>query len=134
MSIRLAAHVGNKIANLPQGSVILLRRGRITPAGIFERVVADLAAAAQITVQWREPKIGDRSTVYLRDYTMVDDSDYVEAYFPLGSIMEGGTGHIVDAALNREKRVYAWSVDAEGRVDRIGEIEPTPIDRYHEAW
>lgn len=134
MSVRLAAHLATKIAALPTGSVILLRRGRTTAISTFEGVVAELAKTYDIRVEWREPQPGDRSMVYRRDYQMIDDADYVEAYFPASQIMEGGTGHIVDASLNRDKRVYAWSVTMEGYVERIGELEPTSIDGYPSSW
>lgn len=131
---RLVAHLAQKIGQLPPNSVILLRRGKTTPPGTFEAIVEAIATSIGLTVEYRVPQDGDRGSVFRRDYQMVDDSNYVEAYFPLHAIMEGGTGHVVDAALGRDKQVYAWSVDPEGRIGRIGELEPTSFDGRSAAW
>jgi hypothetical protein len=95
---------------------------------VFEKVVSELATSAGLVVKFCVPPEGDRSTVFRRDYEMVDAADYVEAYFPADHIMEGGTGHVVEAAINREKPVYAWSVSRDGSVGRIGEIDRPSID------
>jgi hypothetical protein len=55
---------------------------------------------------------------------MVEAADYVEAYFRQDTVMTGGTGHVVEAAIAKDRRVYAWFVDASGRVERVGELEP----------
>lgn len=134
ISVRLALHVARKISKLPKGSVVLVRRGRNTELGPFERVVEACAKSLGITYFECIPKGPGRESVYRRDYEMVEAADYVEAYFPESAVMDGGTGHVVDAALNREKTVYAWSVSEEGTVERIGEYERAPVDEPSPPW
>jgi hypothetical protein len=100
---------------------------------MFETLVSALADTYGLKVDWRRPTGGGRAAVYLRDYGLVDDADYVEAFFAHDRVMEGGTGHVVEAALNRDKRVYGWVVTEGGRVERVGEIEP-PLPGSEQAW
>lgn len=122
--MRLAADVQSKMAAMPEGSTILLRQAKNSPPSTFEAIVAELAKANGHVVRWMQPRESGRSAVYKRDYELVEAADRVEAYFAIDRVMEGGTGHIVEAAMARECPVYAWSVDTGGLIERVGEIEP----------
>lgn len=88
-----------------------------------------MAKNSNIEVEWFEPVPGGRNAVYDRDWAMVDSADRVEAFFD-DSSMPGGTGHLVDAALARNRSVYAWLVEARGELSRIGDWEPDEDVRY----
>lgn len=124
MTIRIAADIDAKLAALPPESTILLRRGLVSPPGIFEKVVAELAKARDLMVVYLQPTGNDRSAVYRRDYELVEAASRVEAYFASDRVMEGGTSHVVEAAMAREVPVYAWTTTDKGLVVRVGEIEP----------
>jgi len=103
--------------------VLLLRRPvdkRRT--SITDSTAAELARVRGIGVEWFEPEPGGRNAVYDRDYAMVGAADRVEAFFEDDS-MPGGTGHVVDAALARNRTVYAWLVQGRGELIRIGDWE-----------
>lgn len=124
MSVRLAVHVAERMMLTPRNARILLRRAKSGRIGAFEAVVADLAVRTGRTVEFFEPEGSDRAAVYRRDYTLVEAAVAVEAYFAPDHIMTGGTGHVVEAALARERPVHAWTVTSHG-IDRVGEYEPT---------
>lgn len=83
---------------------------------------AELAKRRGLTVEWFQPEPGSRGATYDRDYELISAADQVEAFFEDES-MPGGTGHVVDAALARRRRVYAWQVRRYGEFERIGEWE-----------
>lgn len=63
---------------------------------------------------------GARGDVYRRDMQLVDDADKVIAFFDPDHVMDGGTGHIVETAMRKEKPVEAWTV-VDGELIRVGE-------------
>lgn len=123
MNTRIAADISEKMSKMPSGSEVLLRVGMVKPPGIFEMVAAELAKQNGHVVRWFSPREAGRSSVYRRDYELVEYATRVEAYFDSERIMEGGTGHVVEAAMARECPVYAWTVDHGGLIVRVGEIE-----------
>jgi len=72
---------------------------------------------------WFEPEPGGRDQTYRRDFELVSAADRVIAYFSEDHVMEGGTGHVVEAALARNIPVEAWSFDDAGRKRRVGELD-----------
>jgi len=50
--------------------------------------------------------------------------DYVIAFFSLPTL-EGGTGHVVEAAMSKAIPVEAWWVTPDGEAERIGEYDPS---------
>lgn len=64
-----------------------------------------------------------RAGVYRRDYTMVEQACRVVAFFAPEREMEGGTGHIVKAALDRGIPVEAYGLTEEGDLELIGSDE-----------
>lgn len=124
MSLRIALHIDQRLNDLPPDSVILVRKARVAPLGKFESVVVELAKAHGLVVRFCQPDGNDRAAVYRRDYELVEAADEIEAYFAVDRVMEGGTGHVVEAALARDRQVFAWSTDEHGHVVRVGEFEP----------
>src|SRR5688572_4018229 len=53
----------------------------------------------------------NRSDVYYRDFDLVSNVDRVIAFFRPDRLMEGGTGHVVYAALCKEVPVEIWTYD-----------------------
>jgi hypothetical protein len=122
--IRVASAIYARIRALPSGSIILLRRPRnpSIPAGTFELIAARIAQDRGLEVEWFEPEPGGREQVYRRDFELVGAADRVEAFFSSNE-MNGGTGHVVEAALSKGIPVFAWCVAERGALERIGEWE-----------
>jgi hypothetical protein len=91
--------------------------------GGFEQLSARLAGVLGIEVQWCKPEGSGREQVFVRDLDMVTKADYAIAFFPTPA-MDGGTGHVVEAAWNRGVAVEAWWIDPDGEAVRIGEYNP----------
>ena len=98
-----------EIAKLPEGSVIFLRKPTGKPARRFELALVVGATLLGVGVRWWEPGPGGRKATFLRDVAMVGAADEVVAYFAEDAEMGGGTGHVVEKALdqNRPCRAYA---------------------------
>jgi hypothetical protein len=109
-------------------TTVLLRSPRNGPPMLFEATIARVADAIGLKVAWFTPEGSGREATFHRDYRMVESADQVIAYFDASRIMEGGTGHVVEAALVREIPVSAWSVTENG-VTRVGEIELSDVGR-----
>lgn len=60
--------------------------------------------------------------VFDRDNEMVRRSDLVLAFFAPGRMMEGGTGHVVESAIDQGVPVYSFEVN--GALVRTGENDP----------
>lgn len=123
-TLRIVAHVYNLIRDLPVGSTVRLRRPRTSNPGIFEKSTALMAESAGMLVEWYAPEAGGREQTYLRDYAMVTGADRVECFFNADTPMEGGTAHVVEAAITRSAPVFAWAMDEHGQLERLGEHEP----------
>lgn len=63
---------------------------------------------------------GQREANYQRDRKLVSESDRVEAFFAPQRVMSGGTGHIVEVALEMGKPVRAWTTDPDGELVLVG--------------
>ena len=61
----------------------------------------------------------DRADVFLRDIDLVMEVERLIAFFHPWRIMEGGTGHVVFAALAKEVPVEIWSLDDYGNLINI---------------
>lgn len=120
----IAGHILKTLASLPDGTTVLLRRGRHTPPGDFEVFTQALCLQLGINFEWCQPDEGGREAVYLRDIEMVAKSDAVVAYFDADSVMTGGTGHVVEKAIDADKPVYAYAPSDQNRVDWVGGHEP----------
>jgi len=98
-----------------------------------------LAAELWMDVEWVRPDLDEplsptedgsirsladesRARVYLRDLEYVRKADLVLAYFSTTET-SGGTGHVVEKAIDQDVPVYSWGLDGT-RFVRIGEHDP----------
>jgi len=65
---------------------------------------------------------GGPGAVFNRDREMVKRADLVLAFFAPGATMEGGTGHVVECAIDLAIPCYSWVVDRD--IVRAGEHDP----------
>lgn len=118
------------MAALPGGTVILLRAPVTARAGAFERAAAWLAEALVLEVEWHRPAPTEdtpgRASVYVRDMVMISRADLVLLFFATDEVSDGysGTAHMLDKALDAARPVYAYAVDDDGNVTRVGEYDP----------
>lgn len=110
----VAIHVVTLLAELPSGAEILVRRPLTRPLRPFEALVSALANSLGHEVTEYTPDPGGRSQVFLRDVELVRDADEIIALFPDGDEMSGGTGHVVDKAIDQKRPVRAYAVEAMG--------------------
>jgi nucleoside 2-deoxyribosyltransferase len=109
------------LQGLPRSARILLRRPWSGQPGFYEQAVAAICRMLGIEYEWRLPLPAQgRQATFYRDIQMVADSDAVIVFFAPDAIMEGGTAHLVEKALDQSVPVYAYSADEE-RVTRVGE-------------
>ena len=128
-SLVLTADVAKQIlrhmSQLPPHTKILLRRGSSTEVNPIERLIADLSGTLDIEFEWCVPEGFGRAATFARDVTMVERSDALIVYFDEDHLMEGGTGHLVEKAIDRDTPTWAYSFGEDG-MQRIGEIDSTP--------
>jgi len=119
---RTVRHV---VPYLTKAKVVLLRRPKTRgrPPGGFERMVVRLADVLGVNVQWCIPEGNDRGQSFLRDLDMVTKADQVVGFFSVPTL-DGGTGHVIEAAMSKGIPCEAWFVDADGEIERIGEYNP----------
>jgi hypothetical protein len=65
-----------------------------------------------------------RGGAFVRDLTLINDADKIIALFDPERVMEGGTGHIVNKALDERKEVEAYTVDDSGELVLVGGYNP----------
>jgi len=65
-----------------------------------------------------------RGGAFIRDLNLINDSDRIIAIFSPDKVMEGGTGHIVNKALDERKEVEAYTVDDSGELVLVGGYNP----------
>jgi len=119
----VAGHLLKTLVSLPPETVVLLRKGRTTVPGDFETLTQALCLQLHIDFEWCIPDEGGREAVFLRDIEMVTRADAVVAYFDADSVMQGGTGHVVDKAMDIDRPVYAYAPQ-DGTVKWAGGHEP----------
>lgn len=109
--------------SLDPRTVVLLRRGNKTDPGLFEQMISRAAMEHWwFGVEWwqPDPALGREGT-YIRDVEMTKSAHLVLAFFD-GIVLEGGTGHVVEKAMDREVPVYAFGLH-QGMWERIGELD-----------
>ena len=116
-------------------TIVYLRRGLKSKPGMFERLVASWCREmGHPEVRWvlPDPELGAGS-VFLRDNELVAASDLVLAFFAPGHHMEGGTGHVVERAIDSGVPVYSWVVGDD--ISRVGESDPEATwQELIQAW
>jgi len=124
------------LAALPDDACILLRRGAYSEPGRFEKDVESLCSILRLDWEWCVPAPTEttpgRASVYFRDIEMVDRSDLVLLFFVPEEATDGysGTAHLMEKALDADRPVYAYSVDEDGKIERVGEYDPDHL--FHE--
>ena len=97
--------------------LILLRRPTDRPLRPFEALVASLAKTLGYDIETRSPGPGGRKATFVRDVDLVAAADEVVAFFSEKDEMDGGTGHVVEKALDQGRTVRAYTiVDGESRL------------------
>lgn len=96
---------------------------RVTKAGdptsSIEEMVLRIAERFGHATNWFSPQQIGSKAGFQRDVDMVGIASSVHAYFAPGAIMEGGTGHVVEAALRRGIPVTAYTLDKNGDVVEV---------------
>lgn len=97
---------------LPDPTTLLLRRGNKSPVGAFERLLYAVARqSGHLTTRWVLPDpAGGAGAAFNRDNEMVGLADLVLAFFDPEKPMTGGTGHVVETAIDRNVPVYSFTV------------------------
>jgi hypothetical protein len=117
------------LESLPAQALVLLRRGLATEPGRFEQDVASLADIIGVKYEWRTPYItrwsSGRRAVWARDMDMLNEADLALCFYDVGQIgdEESGTVALVDKAMEVQVPVYAYALDEQGRVIRVGEYD-----------
>jgi hypothetical protein len=119
------------MVELPEGTIILLRRAMTAEPGEFERGVANLAHVLHLEVQWGRPAPAEthpgRASVYYRDMLMVEQADFAVLFFTRMEHEGGysGTMHLLDKCLDAGRPVHAYTVGHRtGEVERVGDYDP----------
>lgn len=113
------AYAVEELAKLPEDSQVFLRKPTEKPARRFELAIAVAATRLGIGVRWWIPGKGGRQATFLRDVAMVQAADEVLAYFAENAEMDGGTGHVVDKALDQNKPCRAYAI-VDGSLKWVG--------------
>jgi hypothetical protein len=113
---------------LPHGTTVLLRRGNHTDPGQFERLIRHIVQESyHLEARWSIPDLdGGPGATFNRDNEMVSQADLVLAFFEPGHIMAGGTGHVVETAIDRGVPVYSFA-QSHSSLDRVGEHDPDAL-------
>ena len=112
----------------PRNTTVLLRRGAYSKPGRFERLVRELVAqSGHLDFQWclPDPDAGPGSA-FIRDNEMVAKADLVLAFFDPQNVMQGGTAHVVETAVDRSVPVYSYSMEEDALV-RVGDHDPEAL-------
>lgn len=121
MTVAVAAEVARVVGALRPGDTLLVRSpdgARVTSA--FELAATALAPAREVNVELYAPRERDRAAVFHRDYRLVAGADEVLAYFPYETELDGGTWHVIHAAMQKGVPCRAFTITADGRIRLIG--------------
>lgn len=108
-----------------RGTQLFLRRGVKSPPGRFEQLIAELVRQSDhLELRWMlpEPDSGP-GAAFDRDNEMVRHSDLVLAFFDAERVMQGGTGHVVESAIDMGVPVYSFAL-SDIELSRVGEHDP----------
>jgi len=123
VSVRaLTGRLSNLLGALPASTTILLRKGRHSNPGQFELIVSGLCEIQHVSYEWCVPEPGGREQTFERDIKMVERSGLVLAFFDEGQFMEGGTGHVVEKAVERGIHTIAYELRGD-TLHHVGELE-----------
>src|SRR5258708_38781413 len=109
-----------KIVSTDADIGVRVPRGSDEPTGALERFVAEITEGLGRTVVRNRAWTNKEGDVYKRDCEMVEQAISVLAFFAPDQEMEGGTGHVVQAALARNIPVEAYRMSETGRPELLG--------------
>lgn len=114
--------VVGRIAATEAGSVIRVRAPRAAPHPVtpLEKLIWEIGPSMDRVVHLVTPSTNKRNGTYQRDYELVENAKGVLAFFAPDQEMEGGTGHVVQAALNKNIPVEAYRMNDDGRPELMG--------------
>ena len=102
-------------------------------ASPVERLVESVADKLGRRVIRFSPTKGGRAAIYHRDYDLVTEATEVLAFFSPEREMDGGTGHVVKAALDRGVKVDAYGVRPDGTLVYLGS-DDEGVDHHEPNW
>lgn len=121
MTVPIADEVARIVNELRAGDTLLVRSPdgvRVTSA--FELAASVFASAVHVNVELYVPAERDRAAVFHRDYQLVASAHEVLAYFPYEAELDGGTWHVIHAAMQKGVPCRAFTITQDGRVRLIG--------------
>lgn len=101
--------------------IILTRQTKSWGVDQFIQTACVYLGREQIVYSMEGPS---RGGAFVRDLVLLNAADKVIAVFAPDRIMEGGTAHIVNKALDERKEVEAYTVDDEGELVLVGGNNP----------
>lgn len=109
-------------------ATVHMRRGLKSNPGTFEQIVAEWCRRWwHLDYRWEIPLAEDGpGSVFQRDARLVAQADLVLAFFAPYHAMTGGTGHVVERAIDRDVPVYSFTLG--NRLERVGDHDP------HDLW
>lgn len=123
-----APFIWHIIEELDNDAVVLVRSaGWGGPSSVVDAYVRQCAEQRGLTIQLCSPQLPGREGVFHRDNEMVAAADRVVAFYDPEHIGEGGTGHVVEAALRANKPVTAWTV-RDGTLVYVGDLDGPDTD------
>lgn len=128
LSVEIVSAIAALFSELGPGEGIGVRvaHGEDMPASPVERLAEGVARKLHRPVIRFSPSRGGRAATFRRDYDLVEGADHVIAFFSPEREMDGGTGHVVKAALDRDVKVEAYGVGEDGTLLLLGSDEGVP--------
>lgn len=107
---------------LPEGTEVLTRKVKSLSVDMF---VEHWCHTLGVPLRVFESVGPSRGGAFVRDVELAGEADKVVAIFAPDKVMDGGTGHIVEKALDLGKEVEAYTVER-GSLVYIGGQQPEP--------
>lgn len=122
------------LAHEDGGTLHIRTKAGSQPSSPIEQLAYDIQSEVGGTAWTHAAKGPDREDVYDRDWLMVKSIDRLIAFFAPGRVMEGGTGHVVHAALTRGVKVEAWEAVEAGTIRPVGSDDGYHVDDEGLEW
>lgn len=126
---KVAMHLLDQLYQLPNTTLILLRRPREGEPGAFEKHAANISEILGFEVDWRTPEPGGRAAVMERSILMARDASLLIAYFDNYPAELSGTGHLVDKAVEYGKTAIRAYNSTDSGIQLVGSWEPEPEEQ-----
>lgn len=111
-----------KVMTTEPGTVLGVRapRSANTPVTQLEKFIWEVGTSLDRVAHMFIPISNKKSDTFKRDYELVEGALGVLAFFAPDQEMEGGTGHVVQAALARDIPVEAYRMADSGHPELLG--------------